>query len=49
MFQWVKMRVSSGLDTYALPSFKNSRSEPESLKRATPRMSHQFQHANSGA
>lgn len=49
MFQRVKMRVSSALDAYAFPGFKNSRSEPESLKGATPGMPHEFEHADSGA
>ena len=49
MFQRVPLRVSSALDAYALPGFKNSRSEPESLKGATPGMPHEFEHADSGA
>ena len=49
MFQRVKMRVSSALDTYAFPGFKNSRPKRESLKRTTPGMPHHFQHADSGA
>src|SRR5690348_2112422 len=49
MFQGVKMRVTSALDTYAFPGFKNSRSEPESLKGATPGMPREFEHADSGA